>query len=132
MWIGPWAMSTEPTYDTEMIAIYRKYVLLHHSLGDYLYNLAVLAHETGMPIGYPLAFDYPEDPQVRDLWDQYMLGPQYLVAPVWRLGQYRRSVYLPEGKWRDYWDSDRTWKGPITISYDAPLDVIPLFVKVEE
>jgi alpha-glucosidase (family GH31 glycosyl hydrolase) len=129
---APWRMPTVPASDEEMSAIYRKYVLLHHSLIDYMYDLAVEAHETGHPIAYPLVFDYPDDLRVRDMWDEYMFGPKYLVAPVWRAGQYEREVYLPEGRWADYWDSTRIWEGPVTITYEAPLDVLPLFVKMEK
>lgn len=126
----PWNMPTEPAYDEEMIAIYHKYVTLHHAMADYTYELAVRAHETGHPIAYPLVFDYPDDPKVRDMWDEYMFGPRYLVAPIWRIGQTEREVYLPQGQWADYWDKAHIWEGPVTITYSAPLDILPLFVKL--
>ncbi|MCZ7527482.1 MAG: hypothetical protein M5U14_14505 [Acidimicrobiia bacterium] len=125
----PWNMPTEPTFDEEMLGIYRRYVVLHHALGDYLYGLAERAHETGAPIARPLVFDFPDDPRVGDLWDQWMLGPDLLVAPVWESGARRRPVYVPAGTWVDFWDRDRVVVGPADLDEPVPLDRVPLFVR---
>jgi alpha-glucosidase (family GH31 glycosyl hydrolase) len=69
------------------------------------------------------------DRTVENLWDQYLFGPDLLVAPVWQVGQRQRTVYLPAGTWRSYWDRSRVWEGKRTITVDAPLDVIPVFVR---
>ena len=44
------------------------------------------ASRTGHPIATPLVFEYPDDPAVGDMWDEYLYGPWLLVAPVWRDG----------------------------------------------
>ncbi|MDP8257245.1 MAG: glycoside hydrolase family 31 protein, partial [Candidatus Alcyoniella australis] len=126
---APWNMPTQPHYDEQMIEIYRDYVTLHHELQDYSYQYAQRAHQSGAPIARPLVFDWPDDPQVREIWDEYLYGDEILVAPVWRVGQRSRSVYLPQGEWTDYWDRDTTYSGPLWIEADAPLERIPLYLR---
>jgi alpha-glucosidase (family GH31 glycosyl hydrolase) len=126
---APWDMPTEPRVDDEMIAIYKKYVLLHHALLDYTKKYAAEAGKTGVPIARALAIEFPDDVQARDRWDEFMYGDDVLVAPVWRTGERSREVYLPKGTWEDFWDKSKTFAGPQTITVDAPLDSIPLFVR---
>jgi alpha-glucosidase (family GH31 glycosyl hydrolase) len=126
---APWAMPTAPHYDEEMIAIYRRYVRLHHDLIPYTMRQAAEAARSGMPIARPLVFAWPDDPAVADRWDEYLFGADLLVAPVWRDGARDREVYLPAGRWEDFWDATRTFEGPRAITVDAPLDVIPVFVR---
>jgi alpha-D-xyloside xylohydrolase len=68
-----------------------------------------------------------KDPALGDLWDQYMFGPDLMIAPVWRVGQRSRSVYFPRGTWRSYWDASQVWRGPRTVTLDVPLDTILVF-----
>ncbi len=127
---APWDMPTEPRIDTEMIDIYRRFVTIHHALVPYLYAHAVEAHRAGKPIAKPLWFAYPEDTRVRDAWDEFLLGDDILVAPVWKLGTRTRDVYLPAGAWVDHWDRSRVVEGPKELrSEPAPFDRIPVFVR---
>jgi alpha-D-xyloside xylohydrolase len=126
---APWDMPTDPRVDSEMIAIYRKYVQLHHGLVDYTDKYAKIAGKTGMPVARALAIAYPADTKVRDMWDEFMYGEDLLIAPVWQSGIRSRQVYLPAGQWRDYFDRTKTYDGPTTITVDAPLDKIPVFLK---
>jgi alpha-D-xyloside xylohydrolase len=126
---APWDMPTEPHVDTEMIDIYRKYVTLHHELVPLLYSLALDAHTSGRPVARPLVFDFPDDPAVGDLWDEFLLGHDLLVAPLWQDGARSRPVYLPQGTWIDYWQPSQRVTGPATINADAPLDRLPLYVR---
>jgi len=125
----PWNMPTEPSFDAEMIDIYRRYTSLRETLSSYIVAAARRAGESGLPIARPLVFDFPDDPRVLDLWDEYLFGPDLLVAPVWRIGQRAREVYLPAGRWVGYWDESVVVDGPSTVTVDAPLDVIPVFVR---
>ena len=58
-----------------------------------------------------------------------LFGPDLLVAPVWHTGDRSRTVVLPRGKWRSYWNPAQRWTGPRTITVDASLDTIPVFVR---
>ena len=126
---APWDMPTDPAHDDEMIDIYRRYVRLHHDLIPYTRRAAAEAARSGLPIARPLVFAYPDDPLVADRWDQYLFGPDLLVAPLWRDGARSREVYLPRGRWEDFWDRSRVYTGPTTITVDAPLDLIPVFAR---
>jgi alpha-glucosidase (family GH31 glycosyl hydrolase) len=76
-----------------------------------------------------LPLDFPNDPKVADLRDEYMFGPAFLVAPVTEQGATSREVYLPAGTdWYNYWTEERV-KGGQTVTVQAPIDTIPLFVK---
>jgi alpha-D-xyloside xylohydrolase len=128
---APWDMPTEPHDDPEMIDIYRTYTWLHHELVPYSYSEGVRAHATGHPIATPLVFEYPDDPAVGDLWDEYLYGPWLLVAPVWRDGARARDIYLPKDEWTDFWNDVQTLTGPLTLpAVEVPLDRLPLYVKL--
>lgn len=124
---APWAMPTEPHVDEELIGIYRSYVLLHHALQPYLVDLAEEAHATGLTPVRPLVFRYPDQVEARDRWDQWTLGDDLLVAPVWESGARSRTVWFPPGRWVDVWDRDEVVDGPIALEVDAPLDTLPLY-----
>jgi alpha-glucosidase (family GH31 glycosyl hydrolase) len=76
-----------------------------------------------------LFMDFPNDPNVADLRDEYMFGPAFLVAPVTEQGATSRAVYLPAGSdWYNYWTNER-FHGGQTIETSAPIDTLPLFVR---
>lgn len=79
----------------------------------------------------PLFFDYPEDTKAWEIEDQYMFGPDILVAPVVYEGTREREVYLPEGEWVQIHSKD-TFAGGQKIICKAELDEIPVFVKREK
>jgi alpha-glucosidase (family GH31 glycosyl hydrolase) len=126
---APWDMPTAPAVDEEMIQIYKRYTDLRVTLRDYIAAAARVAAERGLPIVRPLVFQYRRDRKVADRWDQYLFGPDLMVAPVWRVGERGRSVYFPRGRWRSFWNEAETYRGPTTAMVDAPLDVIPLFIR---
>jgi len=125
----PWDMPGEPAFDEELIAIYARYVQLHHDLQPYTVRQARKASSDGTPIARPMVFDFPDDPRFGDSWQQYMYGPDLLVAPVWRSGAREKHVLLPEGTWNLYWDRQQSWRGPTELILPAPLALLPLFVR---
>jgi alpha-glucosidase (family GH31 glycosyl hydrolase) len=122
-------MPDEPRFDEELIEVYRSMVQLHHDLIPYVREYARIAAQRGLPIARPLVIAWPDDPRVRDLWDQYLYGDDLLVAPVWREGAREREVFLPPGGWEDFWDATRYFEGPVTLKVSAPLGRIPVFVR---
>jgi alpha-D-xyloside xylohydrolase len=126
---APWDMPTDPSYDQEMIDIYKRYTQLRVTLHDYIVAAAKHAGETALPIVRPLVFAYRDDANVKDRWDEYLFGPDLLVAPIWKIGQRSREVYFPGGTWRSYWDRSQQYQGPSTVTIDVPLDTIPVFVR---
>jgi alpha-D-xyloside xylohydrolase len=111
---------------TEILVRYDK---LRYSLLPYVYSLAwrVTRHDYTMQRGLPM--DWPQDLRVRDIGDQFMFGPAFLVAPVTEPGADSRSVYLPEAtSWYDFWTGKRL-PGAGFVDAAAPLERIPLFVR---
>ncbi|MGC4085234.1 MAG: glycoside hydrolase family 31 protein [Vicinamibacterales bacterium] len=73
--------------------------------------------------------DFPDDPKVSSIGDEYMFGPAFLVAPVTEQGAQSRQVYLPAGSdWINWWTNEK-FAGGQTLTVAAPIDVIPLFVR---
>jgi alpha-glucosidase len=115
-------------FGPEIEAICRKYLLLRYRLLPYVYNAMREACTTGIPIMRALVLEYPLDPHVFNLNDEYLFGPEILVAPILDEGAKERSVYLPEGCWIDYW-TDTIYTGPKSITISAALEALPLFVR---
>jgi alpha-D-xyloside xylohydrolase len=102
---------------------------LRYALIPYLYSLGRRTYETGAPFMRALFMDFPNDPNVLTIGDQYMLGPAFLVAPVTEQGATGRDVYLPAGTdWYDWW-TDRKIAGGQTIRAEAPIERMPVFVR---
>lgn len=117
------------SYGPEAEAILVEYLELRYRLLPYIYSQAWRTTRTGAPFMRALFMDFPDDPNVRDLKDQYMFGPAFLVAPVHDPGATRRRLYLPAGAdWYDYWTGER-YEGGRPIEVDAPLSTLPLFVR---
>lgn len=77
----------------------------------------------------PVFYDFPEDEGVWEVDDQYMFGPDILVAPVIEKNSFKREVYLPEGaEWTNAWTEDN-YKGGQVIEVEVDLETIPLFLK---
>jgi len=105
------------------------FLRFRYQLMPYLYSLGYGTYRTGAPFMRALFMDFPKDPEVTGLTDQYMFGPAFLVAPVLDQGRTARRVYLPAGTdWYDWWTSKR-YTGGRWIDAAAPIDRMPLFVR---
>jgi alpha-D-xyloside xylohydrolase len=109
--------------------ILTRYDRLRYRLMPYIYSLAAkTAFENYTPMR-ALAFDFASDSRVLDISDEFMFGPSLLVAPVTAQGATSRDVYLPKGAdWYDFW-TGRRMTGGQTIHRDAPLGLLPLYVR---
>ncbi len=130
-------------FDTpELTRIVRRYQKLRTQLVPYLKNGALEAHMYGLPLMRAVFLHHPEDPKVWNMEREYFLGPDLLVAPVVEAGATTRTLYLPAGRWVNLWQrteydeesggfrlGGRTIEGGKTVSVNAPLDEIPVFVR---
>jgi len=117
------------SYGSQAEPILEKYLRLRYQLMPYIYSLGYQTWLTGAPFMRALPLDFPNDPKVADLRDEYMFGPAFLVAPVTEQGATSREVYLPAGSdWYNYWTNKRI-RGGQTITVAAPIDTMPLFVR---
>ena len=101
---------------------------LRYRLMPYVYSLAWKVTSEGYTMMRHLVFDYPSDAKVFNVKDQFLFGPALLVSPVTSAGATTRSVYFPAGTWYDFWTGSTT-AGGSSVSVNAPLSQIPLFVK---
>ena len=116
-------------YGTAAEPVLAGFLRLRYALIPYLYSLGYQTYRTGAPFMRALFMDFPNDPAVATIGDEYMFGPAFLVAPVTQQGVTSRKVYLPAGSdWYDYW-TDQRHAGGQTIEAAAPIDRIPLFVR---
>jgi alpha-D-xyloside xylohydrolase len=117
------------SYGKQAEAVIAKYLRLRYTLIPYIYSLGKHTYDTGAPFMRALFMDFPNDPNVSNMGDEYMFGPAFLVAPVTEQGRETRQVYLPAGSdWCNYW-TDEKFKGGQTVTVAAPIDIIPLFVR---
>jgi alpha-D-xyloside xylohydrolase len=117
------------SYGKQAEPILVKYLRLRYQLMPYIYSLGHMTHETGAPFMRGLFMDFGADPKVANIGDEYMFGPALLVAPVTEQGRTSRDVYLPAGTdWYNFWTNERVHGGR-TITVEAPIDTIPLFVR---
>ncbi|TYR79320.1 glycoside hydrolase family 31 protein [Priestia megaterium] len=121
----PWA------FGPEVEKISKKYIEMRYQLLPYLYNEFKEAADSGKPVQQPLVYQFQHDENTYDISDQYMFGDSMMLAPVVKKGQTSREVYLPrDTNWTDYW-TGKEYHGGQTITVDAQLDHLPIFVKKE-
>jgi alpha-glucosidase len=95
-----------------------------YELIPYYYSLAYRAHLLGEPVIAPMVIHYQDDPVVRGLGHQKLVGRDLLVGVVARHGEYQRDVYLPRGRWANYhtdeWvTSQGTWLRGFPVYLDG-------------
>lgn len=116
------------SYGDEVYEICKKYMNLREKMRPYVRKLMKAAHEKGTPIMRPLFYDFPEDKIAWEIEDEYMFGPDLLVAPILYADARERKVYLPDGMWRNICNGEM-YQGKQRITVAAPIDQIPVFVK---
>ncbi len=115
---------TSPAY-----AAMLKFDQTRYQLLPYIYSLAGAVNQDASTMMRPLLMDFRTDPTSREISDEYMFGPAFLINPVTTYQATSRSVYLPPtAGWYSFWDgSFRT--GGQTITAPAPFDAMPVFVR---
>ncbi|OZG49237.1 alpha-xylosidase [Bombiscardovia coagulans] len=111
------------------VEVARKFTLLKLSLMPYIYQLGLLAHETGTPLMRSMFLEFPDDPIARTLDRQYMFGPSLLVAPVFTYSG-EVEYYLPAGCWTNWFTGEQVdsnhglWRREV-----HNFDSIPLWIR---
>jgi alpha-D-xyloside xylohydrolase len=117
------------SYGERAYDIMTGYLALRERLRPYLQEQMVTAARTGLAPMRALFLEFPGDPGAWDVADQYMLGPDLLVAPVLEPGATSRDVYLPAGAdWTDAWTGE-VRAGGAEYECPAPIERIPLFLR---
>ncbi|UVJ39608.1 NPCBM/NEW2 domain-containing protein [Arthrobacter sp. CJ23] len=119
-------------YGDEATAINRQYLQLRQQLMPFIYTLAQESSATGVSMMRSMALEFPEQQWSygAEANNQFMLGSDFLVAPVFTQTDVRNGIFLPAGQqWVDYWTGKLYQGGQILNGYNAPLDKLPVFVR---
>ena len=117
-------------YDStpELLAGFARWSRVHAALAPYVRALCEVAAATGLPLQRPLFLHYPDDRALFAVQDQYLYGPDMLVAPVIEKGVDEREVILPgEASWRHVWTGHDFAPGRHRIA--APIGRPPVFYR---
>ena len=117
------------SFGDEVYEILRDLLFMRERLKAYILEQMREASRSGLPPMRPLFVDFPDDNRCYDIADAFLFGQDILVAPVTEYQQRQRDVYLPRSAtWTDPWSSKR-YEGGQTVTVDAPLKVVPVFLK---
>jgi hypothetical protein len=114
-------------WDPDVLPTWRRWAGWHLRLNDYLMAAFEDYRESGRPIMCPLEVVHPDMGPVED--DQYLFGPDLLVAPVLEPGAERRRVAYPPGRWCELFRPHRHLVGPGRHDVAAGPDEIPVYVR---
>jgi alpha-glucosidase (family GH31 glycosyl hydrolase) len=117
----PWS------YDAATLRIYKRLARLHRRAEPLTRRLWSQAQRTGIPVTRPLWLQYPNDPRAARQDQEWLLGPNVLVAPVVEQGARSRTVYFPRGCWRA--PGQKRYRGPAPVEVAAPLGKLPWFTR---
>ncbi len=117
------------SFGEEAFGIIRELMLMRERMRPYIMIQMKKAHLEGVPVMRPLFYDFPEDQTAYRIEDQYMFGPELLIAPILHQGESLRKVYLPAGaEWTDA-KTGQTFSGGCYVDCQAPLGVVPVFCR---
>ncbi len=129
-------------FDPDVLPVWTRYARLRTQMEPYLAAAERTYQATGLPIMRQLMLAYPTDAQAVAREDEYLFGPDLLVAPVIAADATSRALYLPPGRWIDLWRSMGTGpdgaprlRAPVVlnggqnVTVPAPADQLPMFVR---
>jgi alpha-D-xyloside xylohydrolase len=107
-----------------------KFDQLRYRMLPYVYSLAGAVTQRSSTMMRPLVMDFRGDATAREIGDQYMFGPAFMVAPVTTNKATSRSVYLPTttGGWYLFWTGAAA-AGGAKVDAPAPFDAMPVYVR---
>ena len=116
------------SYGREAQEILTAYDRLRYRLLPYLYSVAWMTTSAAYTPMRALVMDFRTDTRAAATGDEFLCGPSMLVAPVTEPAAQSRPVYLPAGRWYDFWTGAPT-AGGRSITAAAPLARVPLYVR---
>lgn len=116
------------SYGAEAQKILVSYDRLRYRLLPYIYSLAWMTTSEAYTPMRALAMDFRSDVRALNTGDEFMFGPAFLVSPVTEPAALTRRMYLPAGKWYDFW-SGVAVDGARALDAPSPLDRIPLYIR---
>jgi alpha-glucosidase (family GH31 glycosyl hydrolase) len=114
-------------FGDDAVAIYKRHAWLRENLLPYIARSVQEANATGVPLMRPMPMAFPDSPELSNCDDQYLFGPDILVAPVLGPGE-SREVLLPPGTWTDLWTA-KSYDGGRAYRVPTPIDHIGVFLR---
>lgn len=114
-------------FDDEAVEVCRRFTKLKLRLMPYIYQMAVLSHQSGIPSMRAMVMEFENDPAVKYLDMQYMLGDSILVAPIFS-SDGSVEYYLPKGTWTHLLTGE-TKEGGAWYKETYDFLSLPLFVR---
>jgi alpha-glucosidase (family GH31 glycosyl hydrolase) len=122
--LAPWE------YGEESAKLCRRYADLHTKFAPMILKIAKSSIQNGLPIIRPVFWLAPDDERALVCDDEFLLGDEFLVAPVVTPNTVERDIYFPYGNWQDHWNR-QIITGPFILkNYPAPLDILPVFKRI--
>lgn len=118
----------EPWHYPAIAPLVKRWWKLRYRLMPYIVEEARRSTETGYPMVRALLMHHPDDRQAWHIDDEYYFGSEFLVAPVMN-SKDKRDLYLPEGRWVDFFTGERFEGGRWLKGVECPLERMPLYVK---
>lgn len=114
--------------DPQTIKHFSRYAQIFSSFFEYRKMLIQQACQTGMPIIRPMFLVFENDNECYKIeYEQFMLGEDFLIAPVLDKGHRRKKVYLPQGTWIDLWSGQKIKSDGRYYKFESPIEKIPVF-----
>ena len=102
---------------------------IRYTLLPYYYTLFYKAHTQGSTVIRPLFHEYPTDKTTLDLFLQFLIGPNIMIAPVTDDGKRQVQAYIPSSHWYNYYSGAKIPYQKQFITLSAPLDTIPILLR---
>jgi sulfoquinovosidase len=118
--------------DEDTLKHFVRFAKIYAAWKPYRMDLVEEASESGLPVVRHPFIHYPNDPEVLGLNYQFMVGQEFMVAPVLDPGEDTVEVYFPPGLWVHLW-TGKTYGSPergVYESVPAPIGEPAVFYKV--
>jgi alpha-D-xyloside xylohydrolase len=106
-----------------------KFIGIREMMRPYIRDIMKEAHEKGTPVMRAMFYEFPKDSQCWDIKDEYMFGPDILVAPICYEKATVRRVYLPKGEKFIHAGTGKPYEGGEWYEINAGIETIPIFLR---
>ena len=114
-------------YSEKLVTVFRNCNTFRMEMQPFFYSLANTSYKNGV-IMKPLAYSFPNDTNTYNIWNEFIMGNTFLTAPITDTS-YLKKVYLPKGKWVDFYNRHNIYDGGKEVSITVSYDHIPIFIK---
>jgi maltase-glucoamylase len=102
---------------------------IRYTLLPYYYTLFYKAHTNGSTVIRPLFHEYPKDKITLDIFLQFLIGANIMIAPVTDEGARQVEVYIPSTEWFNYYTGVQYLYAKQFVNISAPLETIPILLR---